>query len=255
MRSEPSIYSGLSISLLFHGAVVSVFIVKSILLPSEPQIYQRTIRVDMVALPDKLDQGPKLTPIIETKPADKTPAPEPLKAAPEKSKEIPIAPIDPKKALSAIEKLKQKKQAEDLKRQKAQEKIERQNAQELAEIAKQFEIKKQEFKGSVISAGSSLSGLESVQMNDYIAAIDDHVKRLWELPEYLANNKSLKTRIRIRINQDGSLKSFEVVVRSTDQSYDTIVMDTVKSADPFPAPPEKFVDIVGIDGVLLGFPE
>lgn len=257
MQTAQKFHRDLLLSVSVHIIIGLLFAIQALFTPkSKPVEYQRAMRVDLVALPDKLPPSeasqksaePEAKPSPPQKLSAAAPKPEPspapspapsLKAPTKKAQAEPAAPAyDPKVATSAIAKLKERKSIE------AKEQLER-----------ELERKKLEYKGAVMSQGTSFSGLEIAQMQDYIGELDERIKSFWELPEYLAANASLKAKVRLRILPNGSILSLQLVQPSSDPVYNEIVLETVRKAEPFPPPTEKFVSLVGDQGVVLGFPE
>ena len=109
-------------------------------------------------------------------------------------------------------------------------------------------------KGNVLSAGTALSGLSKLQHDTYIADLDSHIKQHWSIPEYLAK-KDYKAQVRVRIDENGQIISRQISKSSGNPNYDAEVLATVDKSAPFPRPPEKFIAIVQVDGILIGFPE
>lgn len=231
----------LAISILFHVSIVLFFTAKVALFPSEPIVFQSAIKVDLVALPDKAPESvvePKPTP----KPAEPKPAVE-VKPVAEKPKPTP-KPIDSKIDLT---KQKQSKALEQLKALKAVE-------EEMKKAKEEANRKAQPIKGNVLAAGTSPRGIHKLEYDNYIGEIDNHVKQNWALPEWLAK-AGLRARVRVRINEQGYIEDKRLVMSSGNNEYDALAIQAVERSSPFPAPPEKFVNLVGIDGIIFQFPD
>lgn len=248
------------LSLLAHLVLVLLFTVKAVLFPSTEEMYQPALRVDMVDLPDKL-APPAETPVPadqpkpEVKPALPPVTPPPPKPELVKPKEVekPDLVLNPKKPLNkkeeekpdtsqAIEKLK-KKMAID----KIKEEITQKERQDLKQRVAQY-------KGSVLTPGTELTGVAKLQHENYLGQIDKHVKQFWSLPEWLARGEH-KAKVKIYVDSRGLLLKAELVSSSGNLSYDDIVIETIKKAVPYPVPPDKFRDIMSVNGMVLGFPE
>jgi colicin import membrane protein len=255
-QETESINRGLWVSAVVHAVVFSLFVVKSVFFAHESINYQAAVRVDLVALPDKIEPGktaPLPTPQASVKPA---PSPSPV-ATPEKKaaekpapKVAPIAKKDPDAVNLAKQKSKEKAALEKLKAMEALEKIK----EDVANEQQKKTPPPQKIKGNVLSAGSALTGLSKLQHDTYVADLDTHIKQNWSLPEWLAK-KDYKAQVRVRIDDRGNILSRQIIKSSGNQSYDAEVLATVDRSAPFPPPPEKFVSIVGVDGILIGFPE
>lgn len=237
--------SGFFLSLCLHVAIVAVFTVKALIFPAESLIFEDAIRVDLVGLPDKVEKAPpakeESKPNAETKPPEpvKLPVPPP-KAVPQiDAKAVQNSALNKLKTLAALEKLKSAPQ----KQETAQPK------QEPAAPAKEIQ-----YKGNILSAGTALTGLSKLQHNQYLGEIKKHVHKNWFLPEWLTN-KGLNAQITVKIDEDGNVLEKTIVKSSDNPSFDDLVVATITKSNPFPAPPEKFVDILRVNGLTLGFPE
>ena len=231
----------LQYSLAAHVSVFLFFTLKTLFLPSEKIDYSTAVRVDIVALPDKLspdtalapqDSKPeKIKPITKNKPESKKSEPDAISLKKTKTKQQEA--LDRLKKMSALEKI--KVEVETSKRR----------AQALEKIS--------EVKGNVISAEASLTGLNKLQHDEYVSILDQHIKQNWTKPKWI--EKELRARVRVKIDENGQIISRELVLSSGDSIYDENVISTIESSVPFPKPPEKFVDIVAIRGILIGFPD
>jgi colicin import membrane protein len=243
---------GIVISLGVHIAVFLVLTIKTVFFSGEPINYQSAIRVDLVALPDKISPEqapPEAKPETKTPEAKAPPKPEPVKAKPEPKKEPkevpdPNAPTLKKKEKDALNKLKA---------MEALEKLKQENQKNTAAASKKVEGE-HKFKGNIISPGTELTGLNRLQHEEYISMLDRHIKQNWTLPEWLAN-KNLKAQVNVRIDDKGHIISKTLVKSSGNPAYDDIVKLTIDKSDPFPVPPDKFTAIVSVQGILIGFPE
>lgn len=232
----------LVLSFLLHLLLLGIALVKITFFPSEPLIFQDVMRVDLVALPDKrvVKEPPKVA-----KKKVKIAKPNPKKTTPKAAK----------KKKPVVQKNKQRdalRQLEALSALDALKNLETETV-EKAEKTPPEPPKKKEFKGNVISVGSSLTGVQKLQQNRYLGQVKQHIAKFWFLPEWLAKS-DYKTQITIKIDDDGNLLQREVTKSSGNNDFDQLVIDTVEKSNPLPKPPEKFVEIVAA-GVLLGFPE
>lgn len=260
---------GLIFSLAAHGVLFLFLIIKGVLLNSDPIDYQSAIRVDMVALPDKIPDIPESS----TNPPD-TPKPiEPDKPVatetPPKTEALPKKdPLIDDQAIKLtkdhkIEELKKQK-LEEQKKKEALDKIKKMSALEkikssvetdrIEKLVGQSETKKPTFKGNVLNSGTELSGINKIQHENYVALIDRQIKENWTLPQWLAK-KDFKAQVLLRVDENGQITYNEIYKTSGNSNYDDIVVETVRKSGPFPKPPEKFLAIMSEKGVLIGFPE
>jgi colicin import membrane protein len=239
------------ISAGLHVAIILFFTVKIFIFPSEPLLSERSLRVDLVALPQK--QIPNAT---------EAAAPPPTAAAkdlPKKSQPEPKPePIDEKtvnlnkrtkpevkknKQSDAINKLKQMSAFEALAQQDKKERDEKLNKQ-----------KQQVFAGNQISKGTDLRGLSQLQHDTYIGQVEVQVRKNWQLPQWLANKK-YRTQVRVRIDAQGQISAKEIVKSSGNPSFDDVALETIERASPLPKPPEKLARLLLLEGLTLGFPD
>jgi colicin import membrane protein len=253
------------ISIIAHTLLVSVFIIKTVLIPDEALDYESAIRVDIVALPDKVTKNEPATepaPIsqpqpekaieklvekeVKTLPPKEKPEPEAIKLTKDNSKEKSDASEINTKQKEAIAKLKALSAIEEFKKE----------ATEAKNLEKENNAKKaaQLIKGNILAPGTAISGLSKIQHENYISEIDRHVKKNWTLPQWLTQ-KNLKARALVKIDNLGNIIEKKIVKSSGNSSYDEAILDTIAQSSPFPKPPEKFSNLVSVDGILLGFPE
>lgn len=261
---------GTTISLIAHGTLLLVMVLK-VSFFSKPRLdLSEAIRVDMVGLPEKYNPAEKSSDMPEKieKPAEPTieekkpqpAAPEPkveakpepkpeAKAEPKQAKPDPKAKPEPdsikldkakQKQKAALEKLKKLSAVERIREQVQKEKV----ATETAKI----------LKGRVISKGTALTGLDRIQSDNYTGQLDALVKSHWSLPQWLIG-KPLKTKVLVKIESDGRVSDKKVVQSSGNPTYDDYCLQAVTKASPFPKVPDKFAEIYSEDGVVFGFPE
>ncbi|MFM6928096.1 MAG: TonB family protein [Bdellovibrio sp.] len=264
---------GLVISFALHVGLVLFFIVKTVFFTPEAIDFSQAIRVDMVGLPEKIDPktvAPKSEAKENPKPAlpDKEPTkpeekvvekkPEPVKQP--KAEPVKVPPKTAKKDDGVnLEKVKHQQQSaiDKLKAMAALEKIKEDVANNKPKTPPgtgKATTGSQQIKGNVLSPGSSLTGLTKLQHDNYMSDLDTHIKQKWSLPEWLAK-RDLKAQVRLYIDARGNILGRKIVKSSGNPSYDEQVLETIDQSAPFPAPPEKFSDILGVDGVVIGFPE
>jgi colicin import membrane protein len=251
---------GIFISFIVHILLVAGFSLK--LSFSKPPIdISQAIRVDMVGLPDKVNPNqlpPKIENILKEKeppkPAVEEEKPEPPKPPEKKEKTLPPKKVEPKVDTESINlkkvKATQKNALEKLKAQSAIEKIKQDMQNEAARKAAVAAV----VKGRVISAGTSLTGLDKLQSDTYLQTLDAHIKQYWVLPQWLMN-KPYKARVLVKFDENGRILSKQIASSSGVQAYDDYCLQSITQAEPFPKFSEKFAEKYKVDGVLIGFPE
>lgn len=249
--TEDQFSRNLFLSLAFHVGLLLVFSIKTLFFPSQPLVLQDSLRVDLVALPDKITPQTKAV----TKPK---PEPTPEKTPPSLE---PKPKPRPKPSQPKVNLKKAKKQQESaLQKLQALAALDRLKKEQPKAVPKEPAKKESSpppettYKGNVLSAGTSLTGVNKLQHNQYLSKIKEHVKNNWFLPEWLTK-ENLKAQVRIRINESGQLIEQSFVNASGNKEFDQRVVQTLENSNPFPAPPEKFKDILEVDGLVLGFPE
>lgn len=269
---------GVILSALAHSFVGLIFILKISFFPApDPIDFQRAMRVDMVGLPDKVSPTEVDSAPPNTSPkAKEEPAPEPQKPEkrPEKvevkeklpEKIIPLQATDIKKNEKGPQfSIEKKKKTADTKsaieRMKALEKMQSEATKEsqaqsvkAAQEARTEAMKNIALKGAVISPGTSLTGVQKLQHAAYLEEVESHVKKFWKLPEWLAHGK-YKARVLIRMNDRGFITSIEFTQKSSNNLFDESITEALRASSPLPPPPEKFVRIVEVNGIGLGFPD
>jgi colicin import membrane protein len=249
MRDElnlPLLYSAIA-----HLVLVLIFTVNAALFPEALEVVEQAIRVDIVDLPEKLPAAPPSSPAEPIKevvkpepPASKAVEQEPEPEVISNPTKVVKAPLEDSKlnASDAIKKLKKQLAIEKIK-----EEMKDKERQELSQRVSQY-------KGTTISPGTELTGVNKLQHEAYLSGLDKHVKQYWSLPEWLARG-SFSAQVRIYIDEQGLLIKSQLIRGSGNPSYDDTVLETIKKAVPYPIPPDKFRAILRVHGMVLGFPE
>lgn len=262
---------GFIYSLIAHIAFLLVMALQVVFYPTDALDLSRAIRVDMVALPDKIDtyQIPEDTPepVVDLKEPEKKSEPEPVvKPEPEVAKPLPLTLPEPKPEIKKLEpatkpkvtddsininkvKSKQKEALNKLKTSAAIDKLKK----ELSE-PKSEPKPKQVFKGRILSAGTSLTGLDKLQSDSYLSQLDARIKSHWTLPQWLIG-KPLRARVQIKLDENGNIIFKKITQSSGNSTYDDYCLATIDKATSLPKVPEKFVNVYKIDGITIGFPD
>lgn len=267
---------GIGVSFAIHAFILSLFTLKAVFFTSPPIDISQAVRVDIVGLPEKLDTSKPLAPKGSTQKAPEPPAPtpeppkpevkeakaEPKAPAPAAKPELPKPVVKKQDDTINLEKVKTQQQSalDKLKAMAALEQIKDEVAQENKRQAEQQAAPKptsgggQTVKGNMVSPGTSLTGLNKLQHDTYASDLDQHIKQHWTLPEWLAR-RDFKAKAIVYIDSRGNIIGRRIIASSGNQSFDDEVLQTIDKSAPFPAPPEKFVALVSVDGILIGFPE
>jgi colicin import membrane protein len=265
-QQDDTFNRGIGISFALHAVLISFFTLKAVFFTPEAIDFTQAIQVDMVGLPDKIEPttlpppaaakenpkpapAPKEEPKPVEKPAEKAAVkPELPKHQPKKDDSINL---DKNKASqqSAIEKLKAMAALEKIKEEVADEKKKPAPSSTGANTSEPSKIK-----GNMVSPGTSLTGLNKLQHDNYGAELNRHIKQHWTLPEWLSK-RELKAQVVVYIDTRGNVLERKIVKSSGNPSYDEEVLAAVDKSAPFPPPPEKFQAYVSVNGILIGFPE
>lgn len=227
------------VSLSLHLFIFLAFTVKTVFFENEPTVYESAVRVDLVALPDKLSPQEK---------TQEQASPTPVQEKPVEKKKITEV-----KKEDAINLNKTKnKQSDALKKIREMEALEK--IKKHVETEQRLKKASQLFKGNQLSSGSELSGVSKIQHDNYISNVKRHIYQSWALPEWLSK-KDLKAQVLVRIDENGRVIYRQIYKSSLNPTYDDVCLEAIENASPTPPPPEKLVKIMKNEGILIGFPE
>ncbi len=225
------------ISVSFHGAIAILLLFRAFFLPDEPLQIHDSIRVDIVGLPDKIQQSPPKQ-AIEAPPAkvalpNKPDLPAPaLKQKPLNTKKLEKNAFDRLKALEAIDKLKAEK-----------------------ETPKDTPSPKPEtFKGNAVANGDSLHGLERYEFDEYFSVLRNTIQQHFHLPQWLAET-DLHAQAVAYIDENGYVIRKEIVKSSGNDIFDGMVLDSLEKSSPLTPPPARLVNILKYRGAIFNFPD
>lgn len=263
LENEQSIGTEIKLSVILHVLIFAFFAVRAIFFPSNLDLLENAIRVDMVALPDKIDPNPLAGPITP-----ETPKP----VVEEKKKDLPAKEEPPKLAVKEIPK--QTEAKKDIVKEPDAIKIEKDKATQKQALAKlkqldafeklekQLETEKKQqavqaaaqaaVKGNILSPGSELKGINQLQADNYRGVVQRHMKQHWEIPHYIKKT-NLETEVLVKFDTNGLILSKEIIKSSGNAAYDEAVMAAIEKSSPVPAPPGKFTAIASVEGFTFVF--
>ena len=245
------------ISLGLHLVLFIFLTVKVVFFPRELTRHEPAVRVDMVALPEKIKPQVPLAEKAKPKPKPPPKEVEKPKPVPPPKKEPPKPKPKPKvkkpKAKPKPAKPKPKPQSKAMKKEQ-QGALERIKARKNLEAKQEEETQKREYKGNELSKGDSLGGIQKLQHDSYLGDLNNHIKNHWNLPEWLAD-KELKATVVLLISDSGRIKSKRFISRSGNTLFDQQVNDTLEKANPLPPPPDDLVSFFANEGVEIRFPD
>ena len=237
------------VSLALHLLLVLGFTLQAFVFSNrQPLIFESAVRVDLVALPDKLKPGPQIMP---DKVAPDTP---PVPVPPPKTEEVKVKDTPPPSVVlkSNQDKLNKIRQQQALKKLKQMDAIERLKAKMESEQRLQQAAKI--YKGNQISKGSDLKGLTAIEHDNYVSQVKKKIYSNWALPQWLAQ-KQLKAQVLLQIDEQGNIVGKKVFKSSGNPAYDDAVLDSVAKSSPLPSPPGALVKLLSSEGILVGFPD
>lgn len=244
-------FKSLRASVVAHIVLLLFLIIKASFFAGEPIKFQNAIRVDMVALPDKIKPQAEAPPAIAKTETTKAPA----ETKESTSKTLPnIKKIDPTKVNLDKSKTKEDDALKALEALRKLKEMSKSNTPPSAKAANETKTSKQVFKGEVLSPGSAISGLNKIDYDSYLGDLDNKVKNNWSLPKFLAQ-KQLSASIMIFIDKNGQLVKKYIKRSSGNSLFDEKCMLAVENSAPFDPPPYKLEAILETDGIELGFPE
>lgn len=252
----------IGISVALHSLVVSLFLIRSLFF-SEPHIdLSQAITVSVGEMPDAKRLPEKIQPVAPPQPEPAPePEPEPPAPPPEVAEKTPpppepknLPPKDPPKNEVNLDKSKnrQREALNKLKKMSALEKIRQDVKNE--NVARNKASNSAPTRPRVIAAGTTLSGLDRLQANDYLGLVDQGIKQYWALPQWMMN-KPFKAQVLVKFTANGQIVSKEVITSSGNSTYDQYCLDAIEKAAPFPPVPEKLSEKFRVDGIVIGFPE
>lgn len=234
------------------------------------ELFQPTVQIDMVALPDQVKQSDP-QPIDTTLPVkdkDPPPAPEP-EPDPEPEKKTVNAP-EPEKPLADAMALEQAKKKEAEKRAKealqrlrdqakrSQREEDRKRQQDLLdkkkEDMKRFEeAYRSAIRGNQTNQGTSATGAMQATMNAYAGHVTEKLRANWSLPAWL-QSQGLRAVMRIYIDNRGNVIRYQMMQSSGNDTFDEYVKGCVQRSNPFAPPPEEMARGLRNSGMEVLFP-
>jgi len=249
------------ISMIVHVVLFLCLTIKATFFTDAPIVLENAIRVDIVGLPDKIQETvptPAPTPVAATPPPKQIEMPKkdltpPVVAKPEPVKPLPIPKVKEPDAINLNKtKTKQKQAFEKLKQMEALESIQKAMDAENKKKAAAQAASQVKYKGNVLASGTELTGINKLQADNYTGDVLRHMKNHWEIPQYIKNN-SLSTMVLVRFDEGGNILSKSVVKSSGNAAFDEIVLAAIQNSSPVPPPPAKFAKIASVEGFLFRF--
>lgn len=248
-----SLQKDLVLSAAAHAAVLFFFTVTTYIIGPTEIMLPQAIRVDVVGLPEKIqDQDLNPKPIKQEKPE---PAPKPKKLPPKEAAEVakPVAPIVPGPKAKKVDKTKAQSEAlNKIKAASAMDKIREQLEQEKAKEKQQ--TKTSVIKGNAVNDGNSLTGLEKVAFDRYLDELTKKFNANFEIPQWLAD-ANLSAVVVVVIDERGFVTRKTLTKSSGNNVFDDIVMGTIEKTSPVPPPPDRLRGRLATSGIAVRFPK
>ncbi|MBT4760524.1 MAG: hypothetical protein HOO06_02400 [Bdellovibrionaceae bacterium] len=220
------------ISLGLHLFIISIFTIKFTLFKTENIIFENAIRVDMVALPEKIKSKTAKPSKIKNKTVR-------LKQKKKKAKYFK------KKQLKALKELKAMSALDQIKQDLINDEKNKENTNN--------KPKDPVFKGNIIASGDSLDGLNQLKYNKYLSEVKRRINQNFVLPAYL-NNQDLKAKALIAIDMQGYIIKKEILETSNNNLFDQSVLTSIDKSSPLPQPPDRLKSLLSKNSFILSFP-
>lgn len=269
----------LTLSFLFHFIVFLPLFVVS-MKRSTVIIYSPVYSVDLVESPRKARTAKKVAPLKSNNKAADRKKKENLKKREMEALQRELALLQKKKTLdeqkvmaelhAKVEALKAKKSEELLSERmsKLEERVKEKEKtdkliddiqKKLAALKESRDSRAEESASREAAERSERSGaveknalLISPAVKAYLNVLDEMVRRAWNIPRALLDNKmDLMVQLRIIIEQDGGVSSIVVERPSGKRVFDESVLRAINKAAPLPVPPESLRE--GKDYYEVGF--
>jgi TonB family protein len=256
------------VSLGIHGGIIALLLVGKFLGFDKAEMFQPTVQIDMVALPDlvKSQENRPLDTTLPVKDAPPPPPPPPKEEEPAMAKPEPKPEPKPSKDEMALEKVKEKKAENDAKKALERLKAERQKEQRAEDKRREEALNKREedlkrfneayrsaIKGNQTNQGTSSTGELQATMNAYAGHIRERLRQNWGLPAFL-QDKGLRAVVRMYIDDSGKILRYNFTAVSGNEAFDSYVRAAVKDSSPFAPPPEEMAKGLRNSGLEVQFP-
>ena len=224
------------------------------------KLLEASVRVDMVALPDKTLKELKSLQQLNLM------APKAAEVAKKevKEKEVVKKVIETKDETTKFLKNKKKKSLSDMLKKYSDKKV------KVGKAAKKKKEKTNKFdkkmisrleglvkKGNIVKSGAAIAGTGSQQELDeferYAVKLPEIVRPFWKLPSYLLD-QGLRCRIQLFISKDGKIIRKVISESSGEKEFDQRAMRAIEKVGLFPAVPDLIIKKVSSGSIELGFP-
>jgi TonB family protein len=212
------------LSIGLHSLFILGMVFQSLFTPSSKKKVIPTLRVDIVALPNKV-----------------------VSEIQKQHQNIPLQPDSNLNQASINHKASVSHEIKNsIARMRALQKI-AEGELELAPMQNQIE-------GNALSSGYSTSSDAIVaHESSYHEIIENQIKQNWYLPSWLHAQKELACEIQITLNADGSIKTLSFIKSSGNPEFDAHAKQAIELSHPFIIP-ASFTQKITEDSISVGFP-
>jgi outer membrane biosynthesis protein TonB len=240
-RTRNSATRAATYSVLAHSVALSFLFLRSWSTTSETP-YVPTLRVDLVALPNKTRQE-----LNETTPVESAPVEKKVVAPPEEK------PTEDKnnKPMSTPEKLDEGvgKRELDQRRKRMERALQKLKALQSLRTPPPEAMIHEAIRGNELSKGTSALGEKNDAISYWTDAVVQRIRQNWDLPVWL-KRQNLRAKIEIEVERSGQLSALRWLERSNNETFDQAVERSVRDGLPFPKSPSGS----GSLRIELGFP-
>ncbi len=257
LRQRKKLRFFLQISLGLHLALFLFMMLGQWIFPSSTELFQPSVQIDMVALPDIVKSSADLNidtslPIKDAPPPPPKPEPEPAPA--EEEIALPTPEQKDKQAESDAKKALERLRNQKKKEQKAEDKRQQDLLQQREKDLKRFEeTYRTAIKGNQLNEGTSMTGAMEATKNAYIGHVQSKLQANWALPVWL-QSQGLRAVVVIYLDARGNIIRYQFSQSSGNDAFDNYVKGTLKNSSPFSPPPEEMAKILRNSGLGVKFP-
>lgn len=230
----------LSVSILLHIFLLCMFLSDFSCSADKKIIIQESIKVRVVDFPEK--EKIKKIKAKKKKPAKRFKKKAKKKKAKKKKTKKKLKNKKSKKRAQALNLA--KKQALALKKQKRKE----------AQGAAFKKIEELKQAATALKKQKEKESYNDLKSYAYFSKIKRHIQSEWNLPNFLVG-QNLRATLNIQFDQGGHITKLSLEEPSGNETFDALLLETVKAASPLPLPPEEVRKDSKYRSIWLKFPD
>lgn len=260
-------------SLIVHTFLICISIIVSYIFVQDQmklrefntKLLEASVRVDMVALPDKTLKELKSLQQLDAAASKSVKVKKTSKNKPVESPEVVKKVIDtpPEKVVKFLKDKKKKtlsdmlKKYSDNKVKTAKRKPTKKPKENNIDKGAMSRLEGLVKKGNIVKSGAAIAGTGSQQELDefekYAVKLPEIVRPFWKLPSYLLD-QGLHCRIQLFISKEGKVIRKVISESSGEKEFDQRAIRAIESVGVFPVVPDLIVKRVASGSIVLGFP-